>query len=208
MIRVKVVVRDPVRALDEDGSAVDDHGERRAELVRRGVDGDGAEADSSRIAVQRGALTRAPRAGEPDLEVVQRVRSVTGRPPQLGLGHGHHDNADARSHRDCHVRAVAGDVGREVEVDVVTEAGPLDFDVDPDAARAVFVDGDQWAHLPEAGRVPALEPHGLPDAGGLQVRSPIPSEATGHLAHHVERVAVDVLAATEFPLHFRCVLQS
>ena len=71
------------------------------------------------------------------------------------------------------------------------DPGPLEVDVHRDGGRRVVVrHRDQRPHRGDPGHPPALDRHGLPEAGGLQVGPPVPPEAAGHLAHHVQRLRV------------------
>ena len=204
MIRVRqVVVRDPVGALDEDRFAVDLDDECRAVLVVAGVQTHRAQADAALPAVERlrcvvGGVGVGVGGMDAHLEVMEGVLAIADGPPQGRLvdGEHHHRGRRPRSDRRGAVDHVAAPGRRETRgederVVRILGTGVLDVDLDAHGGAAVVVlDGDERAHRREPRDPPPLKTRGAPDAGGLQVRSPVPAEAAGHLAHHVQRVRI------------------
>ena len=179
----KMIVGDPVGALGEDAFPVDHEGERAAVLVRRGVDGDRAEAHPPGVGVHGRTVGE-----ERHAELVQRLRAIADRPPQLSVGDQHGDRRGVADHDHASFAAVhPSDDG------VGVGAGGVQPCVHLDPSGAVRVDGHQRTDLREAYGVPRLEPDRFPQAGGLQVWSPVPTEGTGHLADRVVRVRVGAL---------------
>ncbi len=128
-------------------------------------------------------------------QVVAGLRAVPDRPPQVRLRYEHGGHAGVAVHRDAGL--LAAHSGQQLQPG---GARALDVHVDLHPAGAVGVHGHQRACGGEPGGVPALQPDGLPDARGLQVGAPVPAERAGHLADHVERVRVGVVAPAQLRL--------
>src|SRR5699024_8835112 len=168
----EVVVGDPVGSLDEDRSTVDGHGEGGAVLVGFGVDGDRAKADPSLVGVDLLIVV-----GEGDGEVVQGLIAVSDRPPQRRVGNL--DDGCCGRGPEGHVDGdvLPGDLGLQSRCRACRNgAGVFDVGVHLDTSGAVGVDGDQRTHTAQSCGTPTLQTYGPPDPGGLQIRSPVPSE--------------------------------
>ncbi len=66
----------------------------------------------------------------------------------------------------------------------------LHVDVHDEPPGPVRVQRGQRPHRREPRHPPPLQSHRLPDAGGLQVRAPVPPKRTGHFAYGVEGVRI------------------
>ena len=183
--REERVIGDPVGAADVDVLAVDADGEGAAVGIRCGVELDGAESD----AAGPGFLPRAHR------DVVERLGAVSARPPEFSLRHLDRDH-DRRG-AGCDIqpgRVPTRD--RRRDADRLRARLPLEVDLEAHDASGAVRDRE-WAHGGEAHPGPAVDADRLPDAGGHDIRSPVPTEVARGLADRVEGVVVDVRAGAE-----------
>lgn len=186
------VVRDPVHAAREEPLAVDDEGEPGAVRVGRAVQLDGTEADPAPPHVQRAVLVQ-----QRQLDVVQRLFTVSARPPQPSPGHFEaYDplgavNGSARPH------PTHGSLDAQRRLD----PGPLDVDSQLHDAQALFADGHERPHPGDPGRRPPFEAHRPPDPGRHQRGPPVPAERAGHLAEVLIRLGIRGGPLTQLPAH-------
>src|SRR6266536_1042071 len=110
--------------------------------------------------------------------------TVNGGPPQRHVRNLDRDRRVVVLHRHGRVHVADSHGQREVV------AGPRVFDagVYLDPAGTIVRDRREWTDLGEACDGPTFEAYRLPEARGLQVRSPVPAEAARHLADHVKRM--------------------
>ena len=192
--RQEHVVGNPVDPAGEDRDTVHPEREGGAVLVGGRVELDGAEPDAPAPAVQPSR-----RARQRHLDRVQPLVPVAVRPPQLGVGDRHVDDHAGLPGRQGRGHALTAEPHLDRQRAVRTRR-PLNLDVRAQPTDGA-VDLGQRPHRRDPRPGPGLQRQGPPDAGRHQVRAPVPTEVSGHLADRVERVGVDVRAGTQFPAH-------
>ena len=161
----EAVERDDVRALGEDGRAVDDEAERTLPAVER----HGAQADGARLRV----------AVEGGGDGVERLRPIADRLPTLRFGHGQRDRdrVFARGKRDGRLAGLAAAVGTGDgggERDLLAGVGE-DGGVRGQARFGLVQRLLRDADMIEAGIVPRLQLDRAPDAVGDEAGTPVPA---------------------------------
>src|ERR1700761_3255099 len=153
------VGRNPVRALGEDRTAVDDELEALAELVLVPVEHDGAQAD-----LTLPAIDHARPVDELERYVVERLGAVAVRPPEfwvrdLGLQAGE-------------LRHLFAGEGNRAAIFRTARDGQCGLELKCHFALGVRLND---AHRLDAIAVPRLEADGKIDARGGEARAPVPA---------------------------------
>ncbi len=158
----------------------------------RRVQLDRAQADAAVPAVEALLADRELHVG-----LVERLRAVGDRPPEVGVGDPHLEHCGGASwgHGAGDRRVAHADAQVEGRFHVL-QARTLDVDVHRDG-RVAAGDGDERADGGQPRGAPALDARRLPEAGGLQVGPPVPAEAARHLADHVQRCRIGAGAAAD-----------
>ncbi len=186
--RGETVERDHVRALTEDGDAVDHELEGAAPLVEVAAQHHGAQAGAGDAFILRVA------GREAGAEFVNRLLAVASGIPQVRL-HDLERKVDM-VHAGVQLRALG----------LLARVSGFQRDLGGHVARRGDLDlGHQVRHLGrhvaladvevgDAGVIPGLEFHGAPDAAGHEARSPVPAELVGGLAYVSLLLGVGLLA--------------
>ena len=161
------MIRNPVGPLGEDGTTVDQKSKTRAELIRRLVERDRAQADAALPAVEHAAVSQ-----EFQLHLVERLIPMTVRPPEFGRRN---------------LRLKAAGFGHDFAIETNTQTVDC-FSIfcrqfrrkaQDDAVFAVLL-GD--VDMPETVFTPCLEFDRAEDAAGEIPRTPVPAEIALGLA--------------------------
>ena len=121
-----------------------------------------------------------------DPQVREGLCAVAARPPQGRVGDVDDEGGGAADHLGLDATSLAVGADRQRGSGVSSHVG-----VHLDPADPVD-DRHEGPYRGQPGRAPALDPRLPPDAGGHEVRAPVPPEVAGHLADRVERVGVRV----------------